>query len=59
MQTERIVVATFMAAGVEGLELPTTEGERETLDAWLVSEPRTVDRKQAVLRRALGLGAAA
>jgi len=52
---ERQIAAVFMAAGAEGVTLPSYEQARADFDADLTAVPEVLDRDQMDLRRALGL----
>lgn len=55
---DRHVAAVFMAAGAEGVDLPTLMEQRRLLDDALVADLKPadeVDSEQMELRRALGV----
>lgn len=55
MAAERQVAAVFLAAGANGVEMPTYESARAHLDEALIAEPQVVDHERDELLRALGV----
>jgi hypothetical protein len=49
------VIATFLAGGAKGMEMPDPDEDRRQFDAWLIEEPKVVDPVDAELLRRLGL----
>lgn len=46
-----------MAAGADGIDLPSWQETRQEFDTWLLAEPARVEHRQQEIRRLVGVGA--